>query len=244
MKIRVTVRIYEELNSFLPESRQKRDFSFELEEGATIQQLLSNLELPLSQVDLILVNGESVGVSFPLKAGDRISIYPVFERLNIAPVLKIRPAPLRKPRFICDVHLGKLATYMRMAGLDADYRNNFSGRQLIQLSVELGKIILTKNRGLLKNKRITHGYLVIQNLPKLQLAEIISCFDLKQWCSPLSRCLRCNLPVHSISKDDAVGKVAPRVLEMHDQFMKCDGCSRVYWKGTHYESMMSWISRL
>lgn len=243
MEIRVSIRAYEELNTFLPSINQKRDFTAEIESKTPVHQLMKKLDIPLSYIDLIMVNEISVDIDHQLNDNDRISIYPVFERLDISSVTRIREKPLRHLSFICDVHLGKLLKYMRMLGLDTDYQNDYTDCRMIYASVKYNKIILTKDRELLKNKLITRGYAVKETAPQLQLKEIVSHFDLYGSLSPMSRCLRCNQPVRKTAKDLVKGLVPAPVLKTHDKFTTCDKCGRVYWKGSHYISMMTWIRK-
>ena len=83
-----------------------------------VKDLIEALGVPHTEVDLILANGESVDFAYGVRDGDRISVYPVFESLDIGPVVRVRPEPLRETRFVCDTHLGRLAAYLRMLGFD------------------------------------------------------------------------------------------------------------------------------
>jgi uncharacterized protein with PIN domain/sulfur carrier protein ThiS len=244
MNINVMIRLYEELNSCLSPDRRKRDFILAVASGTPVKELIEKLGIPLSLVDLVLINGKSVDMEQTLNDGDRLSIYPVFETFNISSVTHLREKPLRRLGFICDVHLGKLAKYMRITGLDTLYKNVFPKHQLIQLSIEENRIILTQNKTILKNTLITRGYWVRPADSMLQLKEIIGYFDLKGCLAPLSRCLRCNSTVWPVEKESVRARVPEAVFRMHDRFTKCDHCDRIYWMGSHYASMMEWIRRL
>ena len=118
---RVTIRFYEELNDFLEPSRRKSDIEIVFPERRSVKDLIESFGVPHVEVDLILVNGESVDFSRIVADGDRISVYPVFETLDIGPVTRLRPDPLREPRFVLDVHLRKLARRLRLLGFDVDF---------------------------------------------------------------------------------------------------------------------------
>jgi len=120
-----SIRFYEELNDFLPLERRKVDFSHEFQRRASIKDLIEALGVPHTEVDLILVNGASVDFSYIVRDGDRISVYPMFEAFDIQTVSRVRPQPLRVIRFVLDVHLGKLARYLRLLGFDTLYRNDY-----------------------------------------------------------------------------------------------------------------------
>ena len=113
-----TFRFYEELNDLLPMAKRKKEFSVSFPQGSTVKDVLASLGVPHTQVDLILINGEAENFSFPLKGGERVSAYPVFESFDIRSVRKPGSDSLRQLKFVADVHLGKLAKYMRLFGFE------------------------------------------------------------------------------------------------------------------------------
>lgn len=126
----ITLRFYEELNDFLPIACRKQPFEQCLKPSQTIKHLIENLGVPHTEVEIILANGCSVGFDYQPVDGDRISVYPMFEGLDVTPLLKLRPAPLRDPRFLADAHLGKLARYLRLCGFDCLFSNDAGDRRL------------------------------------------------------------------------------------------------------------------
>lgn len=114
----VQLRLYEELNDYVPPEKCKRTFALAFEQGATIADLLILLSIPVESVDLILCNGASVGLSHVLQEGDRLSIYPVFESIDITSVLRLRESPLRVPRFLAGRSLLSLAGLLADRGFD------------------------------------------------------------------------------------------------------------------------------
>jgi hypothetical protein len=113
-----TFRFYEELNDFLPPARRKREFSVPCARAATAKHMIEALGVPHTEVEVVLVNGESVGFERLLRDGDRVAVYPKFEALDITPLLRVRQAPLRTTHFLADAHLGGLARLLRLAGFD------------------------------------------------------------------------------------------------------------------------------
>lgn len=87
--LRVHLRFYEELNDFLSPERKKVTFVRELPETTSVKDLIEGCGVPHTEVDLILVNGEPVYFSDQIHDGDRISVYPVFESLDIAPATRL-----------------------------------------------------------------------------------------------------------------------------------------------------------
>jgi uncharacterized protein with PIN domain len=240
----VTIRFYEELNDFLPQEKRKTDIVAELSEGATAKKLIEDMGVPHTEVDLILVNGESVSFSRKLMSGDRISVYPVFESFNVKNTSKVRSQPLRDTRFILDVHLGKLAGALRMLGFDALYSNDYEDAQLVEIALAEKRIILTRDREMLKRRLVSHGYCVRSKETDRQITEVIKRFHLEASMKPFSRCLRCNIPLISIEKETIIEQLPPLVREHYEQFWTCKQCSRIYWKGSHWEHMQDKIREL
>ncbi len=185
-------RFYAELNDFLPPDKRQIEFIHSFEHRVSIEDMIESLGVPHTEVDLILVGGEPVDFSYIVSDGDRISVYPVFEALDVTPLVRLRTRPLRDVRFVLDNHLGKLATYLRLLGFDALYRNDYDDEALVQLSVEEKRILLSRDRDLLKRKQITHEYCVQATDPEQQLIEVIRRFDLAKAAKPFNRCLPCN----------------------------------------------------
>jgi uncharacterized protein len=239
-----TIRFYAELNSFLPFNRLFTSFPFLFEDRVSVKHALESLGVPHTEVDLIIVNGESVNFSYILQDQDLISIYPVFETIDIQSIVKVRLAPLRETRFVLDMHLGKLATYLRMLGFDADYSNNRQDEELAEISMRDRRILLTRDVGLLKRKAVTHGYYVHEIYPRRQVVEVVKRFDLFASLQPFQRCLVCNGLLHPVSPDSVKGLVPPGVSGMYSEFYQCQICGRNYWKGSHYQRMARFIENI
>ncbi len=238
----VTIRFYEELNYFLPESKQKQSFEAPLYPGQSVKDLIESLNVPHVEVDLILVNGVSVDFSFQPSPGDYISVYPVFESLNIENVTRLRPFPLRTPAFALDVHLGKLARYLRLLGFRAEYRKNWDDADLVSYGVDNLLIVLTRDRGLLKRKVLDRGMFVFSTDPEEQLREICRRLDLYSLVRPYSRCLSCGgkltvLEYGSVEFDSVKDKIPPGVISWCREYSLCTGCGKLFWKGSHIRNL-------
>jgi uncharacterized protein with PIN domain len=244
MSNRVTIRLYEELNDFLPPQKRKKAFSHVFKESGSVKDLIESLGVPHTEIDLILINGRSVDFDYRVKDGDRISVYPVYESMDISPVIKLRPQPLRETRFVLDTHLGRLAAYLRMLGFDTLYRNDYDDPTLASISVEEKRILLTCDKRLLMRKLITHGYYIRERQPQQQLLEIVSRFDLFNSLRPFTRCIHCNGGIQRVHKDAIEQHLMPRTKEHYDEFWQCQYCQKIYWKGSHYRRMQQLIDQL
>ncbi|TKC79068.1 twitching motility protein PilT [Trinickia terrae] len=235
--VTATFRFYEELNDFIARPLRRRSFSCACPPAATAKHMIEALGVPHTEVELILVNGESAGFERILEDGDRVAVYPKFEALDIRPLLRVRAAPLRVIRFVADAHLGGLAQLLRLAGFDTLYDNHFADAAIEALASAEGRIVLTRDRELLKRRTITHGCYVRALKPEAQLREIFGRLDLAGSAQPFRLCLTCNAPLRRIAKDEAAGRAPAGVLERHSQFVTCDICRRVFWEGSHWRRM-------
>lgn len=240
----VSFRFYAELNDFLPANRRSVRFLHEPEGNPSVKDSIEALGIPHTEVDLILVNERSVDFGHRLQHGDRLSVYPVFESVDISSLVRVRPAPLREIRFVLDAHLGRLACYLRMLGFDTLYSNEFNDEGLAQISSEEKRILLTKDRGLLKRNLVTHGYCVRSSHPREEVVEILKRFDLFKLVKPFDRCLRCNALLGTVSKEEVLEDLPPRVRQEQEEFRRCRGCGQIYWKGSHFERMRSFLEHV
>ncbi|MEN3295640.1 MAG: uncharacterized protein V7642_4893 [Burkholderiales bacterium] len=237
--VTATFRFYEELNEFLPPERRRRSFDCECARAATTKHMIEALGVPHTEVELVLVNGESVGFDRLLEDGDRVAVYPKWEALDITPLLRVRQHPLRVMRFIADAHLGGLARLLRICGFDTLYDNNFEDGQIAAVSSRERRIVLTRDRDLLKRKEITHGCYVHALKTEKQLREITDRLDLIGSMRPFTLCPHCNLPLHPIDKTLAQRLLPPDVVERYAAFSMCGSCKGIFWKGAHWQRMQA-----
>jgi len=244
MSGKVQIRFYEELNDFLPPQNRKTDFIHQYKQAGSIKDMIEALGVPHTEIDLILVNGQSVDFDYRVRDGDRISVYPVFEALDITPVIRLRPAPLRNTRFVLDTHLGRLAAYLRMFGFDTLYRNDYNDPTLADISSREHRILLTRDRQLLMRRQISHGYFVRETQPKKQLAEVFTRFDLYGAARPFTRCMHCNGDIRPVARDEIESRLLPQTKAWCHEFWQCGSCQKIYWKGTHYQRMTQIITSI
>jgi uncharacterized protein len=235
------IRFYAELNDFLSPERRYHQFEHSFQDRVSIKDMVESLGAPHTEIELILVNGVSVGFTYIVQDGDSIGVYPVFESLDIGPILQIRAQPLRITRFVLDTHLGRLTAYLRMLGFDSRYQNDFKDEELARISSQEKRILLTRDRGLLKRSVVTHGYIVRSTRPRLQLVEVVRRFDLTGSFRPFTRCLVCNETVETVTKNEIFDQLPTSIRSIQNDFRRCPRCLKVYWKGSHYERMQQLI---
>ena len=236
-----TFRFYEELNDFISPEKRKRPFPFEFSGKPSVKDTIEAIGVPHTEVDLILVNSRPVNFNHNICNDDFISVYPVFESLDITSVTLLRSKGLRKIKFILDVHLGKLAAYLRMAGFDCFYENDYPDQDLIRIAVNESRTILTRDLDILKNGAVTHGYWIRSQDPKKQFEEVVKKFKLFPMFKPLSRCIRCNGLIRPAPKERVLHLIKEATKQFYQEFFHCSSCHRVYWKGSHYYRMKKFI---
>ena len=225
---------YEELNDFLSPQRRKVDFQVGFKGRESVKDMIEALGVPHTEVDLILVNGESVDFRYIINEGDRISVYPVFESLDISGVTRLRKIPLRESRFIADINIRDIVKYMRALGLDVVYDASLSPRDIIRISRGEKRTILTKSRKLLKFKDVTHGIFIRPGTTVEQIKGVIDFLSLREVMVPFSRCLQCNHALVKVTKESVSDRIPPKTREFCDEYSYCRACDKIYWKGTHF----------
>lgn len=241
---KVEFRFYEELNDFLPKEKRKKPFSYPYRYNQNVKDAIEALGIPHTEVDLILVNGISQGFNYVLQNDDYISVYPVFESIDISQIARLRSKPLREIKFVLDVHLGKLCKFLRMLGFDTCYRNNLDDDEIVKISVEESRIILTRDIGILKNGQVTHGYWVRSQDSREQLREVIRRFDLRSQLRPFYRCMVCNGTIGFVEKSYVEQQLGANTRAFFNSFYQCSACGKIYWEGSHYENMKLFLDEL
>ncbi len=242
--VTATFRFYEELNDFQAPQRRRREFAAPCARAATTKHMIEALGVPHTEVELVLVNGESAGFGRLIRDGDRVAVYPKFESLDITPLLRVRAQPLRVSRFVADAHLGGLARLLRMTGFDTLYDNHYDDGEIAAIAAAEGRIVLTRDRDLLKRRGISHGCYMRATKPEAQLHEIFDRLDLARSARPFTLCLHCNAPLRAIGKASAAPHLPPAVRERHERFTICLRCRRVFWEGSHWRHMSEIVARL
>jgi len=232
--MKISIRFYAHLNFFIdPAHRQKR-FSLEILQPGSIKDMIESQGVPHTEIGYLLVNGQFVGFDHLLEDRDNISVYPEFHTISIEQESKVLPRYSGTPRFILDAHLGKLAAYLRLLGFDTMYSNHMDDVDLAFIAAKEGRILLSRDRGLLKRKIVTFGGYVQNTDPPKQIMEIYHRFHLAEYAMPFTRCTVCNGILNEVSIDEVVDKLPEKTSEYIDQCWHCQDCHKLYWKGSHF----------
>jgi uncharacterized protein len=200
----------------------------------SVKHLIESLGIPHTEIGPLAANGERIGLDYIVHDGDKIEVRPV------APAVD----ETTEPRFVLDGHLGRLASHLRMLGLDCLYNNAYEDDELVRISVGQGRILLTRDRLLLMHKVITQGYLLRSLHSTEQLFEVVQRYGLVKWVRPFERCMNCNHSLEPVRKESVLEKLEPLTKKYYDDFKLCPACNQVYWKGSHYERMLELIEKV
>jgi hypothetical protein len=239
----IKIRFYGELNDFLPMPQRQLCLCHPISGCPTVKEVIEALGVPHTEVELVLVDGVSADFGRQLQDGELVSVYPSFRSFDISPLTRVMPEPLSEIRFVLDVHLGKLAAFLRMAGFDSAYRTDASDEQLAEISSAERRILLTFDRGLLKRRNVAYGYCVRSREPQEQFREVIRRFGLENRLRPFTRCMTCNGVLEPVPREKVFDRLPEKVKGFAVEFTACSSCGRIYWKGSHYEKMVKFIEK-
>jgi uncharacterized protein with PIN domain len=204
--------------------------------------MIESLGVPHTEVALMLVNGAPVDFAYHVLDGDRISVYPPFEHVDLPDMPDIQSSG--EPRFVCDVHLGRLAAYLRMVGFDTLFPEDYRDEELARISSEEDRILLTRDRGLLKRSIVKRGYSVRATDPWQQLEEVIKRFNLYDAIERFWRCAACNGVLEAVDKAAILDQLPEKTARYYNEFRRCANCGKIYWRGSHYEQIDQLVERM
>ena len=231
----VTFRFYAQLNDFLPSALRRVRFPHHLRTPASLKDTVEAIGVPHPEVDLLLVNGVAAAFDRRLAGGDDVAVFPRLWSLDVT-ATRVGADPPLPVRFVADVHLGKLASYLRLAGFDTRLAEHDA--EVANMSMRDERVALTRDVALLKRSAIRHGRWVRSTDPEVQLQEVAAAFDLAAQVQPFTRCLVCNGLVDDVEAASVAATVPPGVSQTFDAFRRCRDCRRVYWRGTHYARLL------
>lgn len=189
--------------------------------------------MPHVEVDLLVVNGASVGFAYHLQPGDRVAVYPVFAGIDVSPLAKLREKPPRPIAFVVDVNLGRLARTLRLLGFDVLFSNAYGDAEIVAIAETQKRIVLTRDRRLLHAKAVAHGYWVRSVRVARQVEEVLRRFALAGQVRLFSRCADCNGQIEPVDKQAVLDRLEPKTRKYYETFYRCSACGKIYWEGSH-----------
>lgn len=239
---RAFFHFHRELRDFFADPGAAISLKYDFDGKPSVKDAVEAMGVPHTEVDSIVVNGTPVGFGYHLKDGDAVSVYPASFSPEIPERVALRGAP--RPSFVVDVNLGKLARRLRMLGFDAAYRNDYTDHEIAGLAWSEDRIVLTRDRRLLRFRIITHGYWLRSDEPRTQVKEVLGRFGYYPLVKPFNRCLECNGVIVPVEKAEVFDRLEPKTKLYYDEFSICTDCGKVYWKGSHYDRMKETLDGL
>lgn len=225
---------------------QERDpIVYPLTRRASIKDVLEGLGVPHTEVGRILLDGLDQSFAKIPCDGEYYRIQPLSPHEPPTVPTFLRPEPLPACAFLVDVNVGRLAGLLRMAGIDAAAAGpETETDDLLRRAADERRIVLSRNRDLLRHRILVFGRLVRSQDPDEQLAEIIHLYRLQDELRPFTRCIACNGLLAEIDKAKVIDRLLPLTKKYFDRFQECPGCGKIYWPGSHHEKMTEKLRRI
>lgn len=233
-----------DLNDFLPPNRRGRPFAHPFAPDASLKDTIEALGVPHPEVDLVVVDGAPLPLHSRLPGDVSVDVYPLGDGPSGHDADRLIPRPPGAPWFLLDGHLGGLASRLRMLGFDVAWDNPGDDAQLAERSAREDRVLLTRDKGLLKRAVVRRGSFIRNTAPLAQTREVLERFALRSHARPFTRCLRCNASLASVEKADIIDRLPERVRQCCDRFLRCPVCDRLYWEGTHHARMARVVQSL
>ncbi len=239
----ITIRVSKGLQDLLRHGLKGEALEYRLERRASIKDTVESLGIPHTEIGAIRSGGRETDFGFIPEPGQQIQVSEITPPFDVTRPSKLRPAPLPTVRFIVDVNVGRLAALLRLTGFDTAYGNSLDDRDIAELAHGENRVVLTKDRALLKRSKIVFGRLVRAVLPEDQLTETLHFFGLAGPYRLFTRCLRCNRILEPVAKEAILHRLEPKTKKYFNTFKTCPDCDRIYWRGSHCDAMAAKMER-
>lgn len=215
-----------------------------LERRASVKDVVESFGVPHPEIEQLQANGRQIGFDYIVGDQDRIEMWPLTPPCKVFAATILRPEPLTRMAFVVDINVGKLAVLLRMAGLDTLYQHDLSDGDLARVAADEKRILLTRDRNLLKRKNVVFGHLIRAMEPWQQLLEVVCLYQLAETLQPFCRCLRCNRLLVPVAKEKIIHRLEPLTIKYYDSFQLCMACDKIYWPGSHRQTMQGQLTAL
>ena len=239
---KVRLRFHGDLNVFLAPRAGDTVIERRLAEKTSIKDIIESCGVPHPEVDLILVDEQTVGFDHTLAKNAKVEVFPVDNSDTNRTEKRLQI--VRTTRFVADGHLGRLTRNLRLLGFDVAYEQNADDGQLLEVMSRENRALLTRDRRLLMHGIVQHGYWPRSQNADEQTIEVVRRFGLSELIAPFTRCLRCNAPLEEATKAEIIDKLEPLTKIYYDQFHRCPGCKQIYWSGSHFPKLQKRIEEI
>ena len=239
----ITIFLSEGLRDLLRHGFEGDSIEYRLDRRASVKDIVESLGIPHTEIGAIEVADRPVNFSFIPAPEQKLRVFEVASPFNVTRPSILRPEPLPMIRFVVDVNVGRLAALLRMTGFDTAYDNGMDDTKIADLACTENRVVLTRDRALLKRCKIVFGRLIRAVQPDDQLLETLQIFGLTGPFRLFSRCMACNGTLEPVEKSVVLHRLEPKTKKYFNTFKKCPGCDRIYWRGSHYDAMAARLER-
>ncbi|MBB3733346.1 Mut7-C RNAse domain-containing protein [Nonomuraea dietziae] len=218
----LSIRFDADLWLFLAPRHRRERVPVAYDGTSSLGHVVESLGVPLPEVGMLVVDGRPVPPSHRPRDGDVVGVLPA---------ARPQALPIAPPRFLLDVHLGTLARRLRLLGVDTAYHNDRDDDALVRWANAERRLLLTRDRGLLRRRALWLGAYVRGERADEQLADVLDRFAPP--LAPWTRCTACNGKLSPVDKADVEALLEPGTRHSYDVFARCAACGRVYWRGAH-----------
>jgi uncharacterized protein with PIN domain len=237
----VRLRFNGDLNWFLKSSADGKEVQRQLKEPTSTKDVIESCGVPHPEVDRILLKDTPVDFSFVVRSSCQIEVYPIIFPNNSLPGKSLQRRQI--DRFVADGHLGKLGRNLRLLGFDVVYNSRLDDPQLLQVMQGEQRALLTRDRRLLMHGIVEDGYCPRSSEPTEQTIEVVRRFCLTDHIKPFTRCLQCNAGLQQIDKAAVLNELEPLTRVYYDEFRRCTGCGKLFWRGSHFSKLQAFVDR-
>jgi uncharacterized protein len=238
----ILLTFHGDLETFVKPAERNRALKRVLSRKASVKDVIESCGVPHPEVDLIIIEGQPVDLSFHLNTETSVEIYPVAAPPELFPAYRLQSREAGS--FVADGHLGKLTRDLRLLGIDVSYQNDARDDELLATMLSKNRALLTRDRRLLMHRVVHTGYFPRSQLPMEQTVDVIRRFNLAPKLVPFSRCLRCNEQLRSVSKASVFENLEPLTRLYYHEFRQCSNCSQTYWRGSHFGKLQRRVEQI
>ncbi len=217
---------------------------YPLNRRTSLKDALEAIGPPHTEVEALRVDGREVGFGHMLEGGQNIKVIPPEPPVDFTEPTRLKPWAPGRPAFLADVNVGGLATQLRVLGFDTIYDNTLKDAEAAAIADAERRIVLTRDRALLKRNKVVWGRLVRSQDTEEQLVETLTFYGLKPPYATFTRCVRCNDRLVPVAKEAVLHRLEPKTKKYYEEFKMCPSCERIYWAGSHHERLSERVQRL
>ncbi|MBE9503090.1 MAG: twitching motility protein PilT [Proteobacteria bacterium] len=242
MDCKVNLIIHGSLNDFLEPANKTNSVEYKYGLSLSVKDAIEAIGIPHPEVGLILIGDLSVDFSYLLRDGETIEVYPHLNHPSVGTDKVLPFLPDGKASFILDVHLGRLAHYLRIAGFDSLYYPKDPGdSHIAQIAEAENRIVLTRDMGLLKRSAVSYGHWLRNTESRAQFREVVHYYNLRKDFNPFSRCVKCNGLIKRVEKASIEEFLPHGIKRDFNEFYQCSHCGQIYWQGSHYKGLSEFL---